>query len=112
MSAMLTPRQVAELVGIKSLKTIRRWRQAGKLGAFEISPGVYRYRREDVEGLLEERSTRARVPSLSRSKDEVLEALDGVESALERALEEFGDNEFQAALSLIQSARLKIGELP
>ena len=35
-----------------TLKTIRRWRDAGRLPAVEISPRVYRYRREDVEALL------------------------------------------------------------
>lgn len=55
-NSVLTPRQVAELVNVKSLRTIRRWRKSGKLPAVEISPGVYRYRQEDVEALLGGRS--------------------------------------------------------
>ena len=111
-NTMLTPRQVAELVGVKSLKTIRRWRQAGRLHAVQISTGVYRYRREDVEELLEKCSTRKRIPSLSRTKVEILDSLDLVEDFLETAVEEFGDDEFHEALRLTQEARLKIGELP
>lgn len=50
---LLTPGQVAELFGVDP-KTVTRWATAGKLSALRTLGGHRRYRRSEVERVLEE----------------------------------------------------------
>ncbi len=51
---MLTPSDVAHLLGIH-VNTVRRWSNKGVLRSYRISPrGDRRFRREDVDGFLRE----------------------------------------------------------
>lgn len=50
---LLTPGQVAELFGVDP-KTVTRWATAGKLSALRTLGGHRRYRRSEVERMLDE----------------------------------------------------------
>jgi excisionase family DNA binding protein len=52
-AAFLTPREVAEIFGVRTT-TIARWAREGRLPAFLTPGGHRRYRREDVRQLLDE----------------------------------------------------------
>lgn len=49
---LLTPREVAEIFGVRTT-TIARWVRAGKLAAQQTPGGHRRYRRADVQALLD-----------------------------------------------------------
>jgi excisionase family DNA binding protein len=54
---MLTTRQIADLVGV-SPETVLRWQRHGHgPAAIRLPSGALRYRREDVEAWLTQRST-------------------------------------------------------
>ena len=50
---LLTRREAAERLRI-SLSTLERWERTGRLTPTRLSPGVVRYRRADIERLIEE----------------------------------------------------------
>src|SRR4051812_17544002 len=56
MSALLTARQVADLLGV-SCETVLRWTRRGDLPAIRLPGGALRYRQEDLEAWLLRRDT-------------------------------------------------------
>jgi excisionase family DNA binding protein len=52
-ATLLTRREAAERLRI-SLSTLERWERTGRLTPTRLSPGVVRYRRADIERLIEE----------------------------------------------------------
>ena len=50
---ILTKREAADFLRV-SLKTLERWEHDGKLVPIRLSPGAVRYRRSDIERLIEE----------------------------------------------------------
>lgn len=49
---VLTRREAADLLKVHT-ETIKRWQRQGRLRAFVLSPTVVRYRRADLEQLLQ-----------------------------------------------------------
>ena len=56
MVALLTAREVAELLGV-SAETTLRWTRAGKLPAIRLPSGAIRYREADIDEWLAARAT-------------------------------------------------------
>ena len=52
-NGLLTASQVANRLGVH-VESVRRWTRDGKLAAVHLPSGRYRYRVEDVDGLLVE----------------------------------------------------------
>jgi excisionase family DNA binding protein len=50
---LITRQEAAHLLRI-SIRTLERWEQTGRLTPTRLSPGVVRYRKTDVERLIEE----------------------------------------------------------
>jgi excisionase family DNA binding protein len=46
---LLTAREVAEMVGVRSAETVLRWTREGKLPAIRLPGGALRYRESDLE---------------------------------------------------------------
>lgn len=62
-----TARDVAELLGV-STETVLRWTRRGELSAIRLPGGALRYRRDEIEGWLEARSTDAADRELSDAR--------------------------------------------
>jgi excisionase family DNA binding protein len=56
MSALMTAREVADLLGV-STETVLRWVRQGKLPAIRLPGGAIRFRRDEIEAWLTERAT-------------------------------------------------------
>jgi excisionase family DNA binding protein len=56
MTGLLTARQVADMLGV-SAETILRWTRRGELSAIRLPSGQIRYREEEIDGWLAERTT-------------------------------------------------------
>jgi excisionase family DNA binding protein len=56
MSALLTAREVADLLGV-SPETILRWTRRGELAAIRLPGGALRYREDDLHQWLDTRAT-------------------------------------------------------
>ena len=52
-ATLLTRREACDLLRI-SLSTLERWERNGRLIPVRLSPGVVRYKRTDIQRLLEE----------------------------------------------------------
>jgi len=68
-----TPAQVGEYLQV-GRDTLRNWHEAGLLRAIEITPATWRYRRQDVEGLIaghEERLDQRRTQQPFKTREEV-----------------------------------------
>ena len=50
---LLTRREACDLLKI-SLSTLERWERTNRLTPIRLSPGVIRYKRTDIERLIEE----------------------------------------------------------
>ena len=50
---LITRQEAAALLRI-SIRTLERWEQSGRLSPTRLSPGVVRYRRADVDRLIED----------------------------------------------------------
>ncbi len=50
---LLTAREVAEVVGVRSAETVLRWTREGKLPAIRLPGGALRYRESDLEACCE-----------------------------------------------------------
>ncbi len=75
MDDLLTTQEVAKLLGVGTT-SIKRWSDEGKLPAFKTAGGHRRYRREDVEKLLqhatEDEALHARLSGMSRREIDAL----------------------------------------
>ena len=49
---LMTPQEVANLFRV-SIRTVAVWAKRGELGSAKLPNGQYRFRREDVERMLE-----------------------------------------------------------
>jgi excisionase family DNA binding protein len=56
MSALLTAREVADLLGV-STETVLRWTRAGKLPAIRLPGGAIRYQRDELDQWLAAHAT-------------------------------------------------------
>ena len=79
---LVTAREVAEHLGVKSVETVLRWVRQGKLPAIRLPGGAIRFRQEDLDRWLMDRATPVstitanaalRVPDLSPQTHEVEE---------------------------------------
>jgi excisionase family DNA binding protein len=52
-TTILTKREAADLLRI-SIRTLERWERMGKISPTRLSPGTVRYRKSDIERLIEE----------------------------------------------------------
>jgi len=59
MSALMTAREVADLLGV-SPETVLRWVRQGKLPAFRLPGGAIRFRDDEIDAWLSERATPGR----------------------------------------------------
>lgn len=50
---LLTRREAADLLRV-TIRTLERWEDTGRLAPIRLSPGVIRYKRLDIERLIEE----------------------------------------------------------
>jgi excisionase family DNA binding protein len=50
--ALLVQQEVADLLRVEP-RTVRRWAREGKIPAVKLPSGEYRFRREDVDDLIE-----------------------------------------------------------
>ena len=79
MDELITTKMAAELLGVGTT-SIKRWSDEGKLPAFKTAGGHRRYRRADVERLLQRKAheeeiqqeLHTRLPSLSRAEIDAL----------------------------------------
>jgi excisionase family DNA binding protein len=62
MSALMTAREVADLLGV-SPETILRWTRRGELPAIRLPGGALRYREDDLHQWLDTRATLPATPT-------------------------------------------------
>jgi excisionase family DNA binding protein len=53
---LLTPSQVGQLMGVEG-RTVTRWAREGRVAAITTPGGHHRFRRSDVDDLINERNT-------------------------------------------------------
>jgi excisionase family DNA binding protein len=67
-TGLLTARQVAELIGV-SPETILRWARRGELPAIRLPGGAIRFRQDDLDNWLQERTATPRRGVLPTPQD-------------------------------------------
>ncbi len=79
--ALLTARQVAELLGL-SAETVLRWTRRGELPALKLPGGAIRFQPDVLDEWLEERATPRRGSANHPAGRRPTRTLSGVDSAL------------------------------